>query len=401
MMLALDAARPACSLQFHPLSDIFPLIKGREFRDLVADIKAHGLREPIVVHQSKILDGRSRYSACIEAGVTPITERYNGADPLSYVISLNLKRRHLSESQRAMVAAKLANMRRGERTDLPSANLQKVDRASAAKMLNVSERSVASAHDVHEHGAPELTKAVEHGDIAVSTAADLVALSVHRQQEIVARGPKEILEAAKAIRAKKAKERYAARVARLAEVSAYKSPLTSKQRYPIILADPPWDYQFYNETTGSARAAAEHYPTMKLGEICSLPIANITTDDAILFLWTTAPHLQESFDVLAAWGFEYKTNVVWVKDKIGLGYFIRGQHELLLIATRGDMPSPLPGNRPPSVITASRREHSRKPDEAYGFIEGMYPELPKIELFARRRRSGWAAWGNQLSEAAQ
>jgi len=80
--------------------------------------------------------------------------------------------------------------------------------------------------------------------------------------------------------------------------------------------------------------------------------------------------------------------------------FVRNQHELLLVATRGDMPSPSPANRPPSVISAPRREHSRKPDEAYELIERMYPELPKIELFARHARPGWAAWGNEVGTAA-
>src|SRR5262245_38179880 len=114
----------------------------------------------------------------------------------------------------------------------------------------------------------------------------------------------------------------------------------------------------------------------------------------------TVPHLRESFQVLDAWGFEYKTNIVWVKDKIGLGYFVRNQHELLLVAARGDMPLPSPANRPPSVISAPRREHSRKPDEAYEIIERMYPTLPKIELFARQTRSGWAAWENEVGTAA-
>jgi len=90
---------------------------------------------------------------------------------------------------------------------------------------------------------------------------------------------------------------------------------------------------------------------------------------------------------------------VWVKDKIGLGYFVRNQHELLLVATRGDMPSPSPANRQPSVIEAPRREHSRKPDEAYALIERMYPSLPKIELFARNTRSGWDPWGNEAEVA--
>jgi N6-adenosine-specific RNA methylase IME4 len=134
---------------------------------------------------------------------------------------------------------------------------------------------------------------------------------------------------------------------------------------------------------------------MRLDEICALPVGSLATDTAVLFMWTTAPHLRESFDALAAWGFAYKTNIVWAKDKIGLGYFVRNQHELLIVAARGDMPCPLPANRPFSVISAPRREHSRKPDEAYELIERMYPELPKIELFARSAREGWATWGNQ------
>jgi len=134
---------------------------------------------------------------------------------------------------------------------------------------------------------------------------------------------------------------------------------------------------------------------MPTDTICALPINELATDAAALFLWTTAPHLPEALHVITAWGFEYKTHAVWVKDWIGLGYFVRNQHELLLVATRGDMPCPLPANRPPSVVTAPRREHSRKPDEAYELIERMYPELPKVELFARSRRLGWDAWGNE------
>ena len=109
----------------------------------------------------------------------------------------------------------------------------------------------------------------------------------------------------------------------------------------------------------------------------------------------TAPHLQESFRVIEAWGFQYVTNIAWVKDKIGLGFWVRNQHELLLIARRGDIPAPAPAQRPPSIIDAPRREHSRKPEEAYELIERMYPELPKIELFARNARAGWAVWGNE------
>jgi N6-adenosine-specific RNA methylase IME4 len=162
---------------------------------------------------------------------------------------------------------------------------------------------------------------------------------------------------------------------------------------------PPWHFEVYNEESGIERAAGNHYPTMELAEICALSVADIATDDAILFMCTTAPHLGQSFEVLEAWGFEYKSNAVWVKDKLGLGYYVRNRHELLLIATRGDFPCPQPANRPSSVIEAPRREHSRKPDEAYELIEAMYPELPKIELFARNSREGWAAWGNEVARS--
>jgi N6-adenosine-specific RNA methylase IME4 len=160
----------------------------------------------------------------------------------------------------------------------------------------------------------------------------------------------------------------------------------SDRRYAVLYADPPWHFEVYNEESGVERAVGNHYSTMSLDEICALPVLSLASPDAVLFMWTTVPHLRESFDVLVAWGFEYKTNIVWVKDKIGLGYFVRNQHELLLVATRGDIPSPSPANRPPSVIRGPRREHSRKPDEAYDLIERMYPELPKIELFARQTR---------------
>jgi N6-adenosine-specific RNA methylase IME4 len=348
-----------------------------------------------VLFEGQVLDGRNRYRACLDAGSSPLFRDYLGNDPLGFVISKNLHRRHLTESQRAMIAAKLATLKRGDYQHSPIGG---TSQAKAAELLNVGVRSVERAAEVRDRGAPELQREVERGNVSVSAAADVAGRPTNEQQEIVARGTKEILEAAKAIRAEKARERYAARVTRIAELSAGNTPLAAERRYPVLYADPPYDYRLYNETTGSSRAAAEHYPTMKLHEICALPVAQMATDTAILFMWTTAPHLEESFQVLAAWGFEYKTNIVWVKHAQGLGHFVRGQHELLLIATRGDPPCPLPANRPASVIEADRREHSRKPDEAYEIIERMYPELPKIELFARGQRNGWAVWGNQAPE---
>jgi N6-adenosine-specific RNA methylase IME4 len=197
-----------------------------------------------------------------------------------------------------------------------------------------------------------------------------------------------------ALRADDKEARHAERVARLVEASRLNAPLPDR-KYPVIYADPPWRYEF---STTSSRSIESHYPTMSTEEICALPVADHATSDSVLFLWVTNPRLHEAFRVLEAWGFTYRTNIVWAKDKIGGGFYVRNQHELLLIAKRGDPPMPAEADRPSSIISAPRREHSRKPDEAYALIERMYPDLPKLELFARTTREGWVPWGLEVDK---
>ena len=133
---------------------------------------------------------------------------------------------------------------------------------------------------------------------------------------------------------------------------------------------------------------------MSLAEIKALDVASIAAPDCVLFLWATAPMLPEALEVVAAWGFSYKSHFIWAKDRTGIGYWNRNQHELLLVGTRGSIPAPAPGAQWASLIPAPVREHSRKPDEAYKLIESYFPTLPKIELFARRKaRPGWTPWG--------
>lgn len=194
----------------HPLADIFPLMSGEEFVSLKADIKAHGLREPIWTYDGMILDGRNRFKACQEVGVKPEFREYAGNDPAAFVVSLNLKRRHLNESQRAMVAAKLANVTKSDAGrmgadiahGLANANLHlpKTTSTEAADLLNVSPRTVATAKKVQTDGAEELKNAVETGAVSVSTAATLTELPPEVQAEIVAQGPEQIKEAAKEIK---------------------------------------------------------------------------------------------------------------------------------------------------------------------------------------------------------
>lgn len=399
------------SLSYHPLANLFPLMEGQDFADLVADIAAHGLREPVIVHEGQILDGRNRYRACEKAGVPVRLVPYDGEDALRFVVSLNLRRRHMTEHQRAMVAARIANMPLGgasyRSANLPTVPIGEVappptpvSVARAAEMMNVSERSVTSARAVLKHGIPELADRVAAGDVSVSAAADVAQLPKAEQAEVLSKGDKSLLlGAAKKVRAEREMARREERIEKIAEIAKGNAPLAVAVKFPVIYADPPWRYE--NPPMGATNRSIEnHYPTMSLDEICALPVAEIATDDAILYMWATAPKLAECMQVLTAWGFEYRTNFVWVKDKIGMGYHARSQHEILLVAKRGNIPPPAVADRVASVVMAERSEHSAKPVVFYELIESFYPTLPKIELFCRSPREGWAVWGNQSERAA-
>jgi len=161
--------------------------------------------------------------------------------------------------------------------------------------------------------------------------------------------------------------------------------------FNIIYADPPWLYDFSRSPT---RAIENQYPTMELEQIKKMPLPAIA-EDAVLLMGATSPKLREALEVVEAGGFEYKTTMVWVKDKIGIGYYARQQHELLLIGGKGKSVVPRESNRPSSIIEAPRLGHSSKPEEVYEIIEGMYPNGKPIELFARGKREGWTSWGNE------
>jgi N6-adenosine-specific RNA methylase IME4 len=248
-------------------------------------------------------------------------------------------------------------------------------------------------------GAPELQHAVERGDVSVSAAADIATESPEQQREIVARGEREILDAAKAIHARRLSARRKERIARVAAL-ADPGPLPRGQ-WPLIYADPAQRYEEISDTAG--RAIEWQYETLSLEQLCALPVRDIVAPSAVLLFWTPATLQFQAPVILEAWGgFRIRSEIVWVKTggpglhAIGPGTYVRYEHEHLLIATRGDIPTPPENARPPSVLYAPRREHSRKPDKAYQIIEQMYPELPKIELFARgAARPGWAVWGNE------
>ena len=177
------------------------------------------------------------------------------------------------------------------------------------------------------------------------------------------------------------------------------------RRYSTILADPPW--QFVNRT---GKIAPEHkrlsrYPTMTLGEILALPIPQIITSTAHLYLWCPNALLPEGLAVMKAWGFNYKSNLVWHKirkdggsDGRGVGFYFRNVTELILFGVRGKNARTLaPARSQVNLLASRKQEHSRKPDKQYDIIEACSPS-PYLELFARGMRPGWTVWGNQANK---
>lgn len=164
--------------------------------------------------------------------------------------------------------------------------------------------------------------------------------------------------------------------------------------FSVLLIDPPWEYDF---AEADRRSIGKEYTTLSVDKLRMLSIP--AADNSVLYLWATAPKLSDAFDVLAAWGFSYKTCAVWDKEKIGMGYWFRGQHELLLVGTRGDFSPPAAKHRVSSVIRARRTSHSTKPVEVYELIEKAFPTKSKVELFARSQRKGWKSWGNEIDGA--
>jgi len=389
--------------EFHPLANIFPLIDGQAYQDLMADILKHGVREPVWIYDGQILDGRNRYRAAKAMGVECGFRQYDGDEPVALIASLNRHRRHETQQQQAMSGARLADalsvesLARQQAGTLAPIGAKGKSAEKAAETVGVPIRTIERAQAILKTGSDELISTVERGAVSVSAAADVATLPKEQQREIVARGEREILQAAKIIRAAKADERRTERIEKIVEISRGNAPLGQvSDKYAVIYADPPWRYE-HSET--ESRAIENHYPTMSLDEIKALPVVDIAYDDCILFLWATSPKLHESMQVLDAWGFSYRTCAVWDKQKIGMGYYFRQQHELLLVAVRGAPPTPRPGDRPSSVMSFERGPHSAKPLEVYEVIEAMYPELPKLEMFCRDPRDGWGVWGNQSKAA--
>jgi N6-adenosine-specific RNA methylase IME4 len=264
------------------------------------------------------------------------------------VVELDLYR-ELQDQGRERRLANLNGQPASEVAELPARGRS---RDRAAVLAGVSARTIQNAATV-QAADPELFAQVKQGRLAVDKAARQIT-QLRRDQDLSA-------------------------------------PELPEGVFDLLYADPPWRMA---GDPASSRAIENHYPTMELEQIAALPIP--AADDAVLFLWVVNSLLREGLQVLERWGFEYKNQFVWAKNKIGLGSWTRNQHELLLIGARGKQKPPAPGLRAGSVINAPRRAHSAKPELVYDLLERMYPDACRLEMFKRGiARPGWTVWGNQ------
>lgn len=173
------------------------------------------------------------------------------------------------------------------------------------------------------------------------------------------------------------------------------NPPMNEGKFRIFYADPPWDYND-KQDIDSLGGNLKHYPSMNIEDICNLPIKEMAEEDAVLFLWVTSPLLEESFKVINAWGFKYKTSFIW--DKVGhnMGHYNSVRHELLLVCIKG---SCTPDNIKlfDSVQSIEKtKKHSEKPEEFRNIIDTLYTKGKRIELFARSKNDNWESWGNEV-----
>jgi len=372
-------------LEFHEIANIFPLIRGDEFVELKADIKANGLIEKIWLYEDKILDGRNRYRACQEVGEQPVMQQYAGDNPVGFVISLNACRRHLNPSQKATASVKALPMFEAE------AKKRQVRSAANRAGNNLVPASLREQENRKESEASE--------QAAKATGAS--ARYVQEAKKILKESPDDfdaINDGTTTIQKVKAKIKTAARIADIAsqekEIVETALPVTAR-KYHVISIDPPWPYEGGSKTSfdPDGRRVANPYPEMSIEAIkeIALPV----NDDAILWLWTTHKFLPDSFEILKAWGFDYRATMVWDKESIGMGHWLRMQCEFCLLATKG---SPVWSNtNQRDIIAAARREHSRKPDEFFKMVDNICVGA-KLEYFSREQREGWDVFGNDTDK---
>ena len=357
--------------------NLIPPLSSEELSLLEVSLKHEGCRDPLVVWNNTIIDGHHRYAICIKHNISfnviEKTELETELDVEEWMIRNQIGRRNLTTIQKAEIALKLeaverkkAKARQGTRNDLKNDNIRL-----------------------------ELAEGEESGK-ALEKAAKAVGLSyetVRKTKQILEKAPEEVKQELK--QGKVSIDRAYNKIQKAERLEKNRATEWPKGKYRVIYADPPWQYGD-ERSGGNHGGAVDPYNTMGINELKNMPIASLAEDNAVLFLWATAPLLPEALELINAWGFKYKTNFIWDKVKHNMGHYNSVRHELLLIATKG---SCTPDNVQlfDSVQSIERTDrHSEKPEEFRKIIETLYTFGNKLEMFARKSVEGWEVFGNEL-----
>lgn len=336
-----------------------------DLRGLAASIAGVGLLHPVVVTpDGRLIAGQRRLAACRELGWTEV--------PVTVVDLLQAARGEAHENfiRKDLLPSEIVALKRA---------IEPLERREARERQGhrADQDSPASEADGHGEARDRIARYLGVGRTTVDRAEAVVAAAEEDPEEYG-----HLVE--QMDRSGKVSGAYR-RLTVLQQARELQAapPALPTGPFQVIVADPPWRYESGNDLP---------YPTMDIEEIKAMRVRDIADQNAILWLWTTNAHLRVAFDVVDAWGFEYRTLLTWIKDRMGTGEWLRGQTEHCMLGVRG-APVFLGGSYT-TAIRAARREHSRKPEEFYQLVEATCPGA-KLELFSRESRNGWADFGDE------
>jgi len=358
------------------LESLIPPLSNEEFKQLERNILEEGIRDPLITWNGILIDGHNRYRIAQEHDLNyeTIEKEFENIFLVKvWMIYNQFGRRNLSNYQRSVLALELedvfklkAKENQGKRTDISQISVESkaIDtQKEVAKIANVSHDTIAKVKKIQAVAIPEVKEKLNTGQMSINEAY------------------KEIKKEEVELKRKEIRETFEKQDVEIKD-----------KKYRIIYADPPWKYG--NAMPEYVTEPQDYYLLMNTEDICAMPIKDITEKDAVLFLWSTSPHLPEALEVAKAWGFTYKTTFIWDKIKHNMGHYNSVRHEILLVCTKGAC-TPDVKRLFDSVISEERTEHSKKPNVFREIIETIYTYGNKIELFARETPEGWDVFGNQ------
>ena len=375
--------------------NLIPSLNLEELSSLEASLKHEGCLNALVVWNNTIIDGHHRYAICTKHGISfniiEKTELETELDVKLWMINNQFSRRNLAIETRLALAYKCKEFEAQKAKERQLANLKQFSEQEAV----IEEDAVLPlAHQyANEHNEEKDDLKSSKGKTLeiIAKKAGVSTRTAEQYDTIQRKGTEE--QKAEVAEGKSSIKKVYTQIQKAERLEKNKVAEWPKGKYRIIYADPPWQYGDERRGFGGA---TDHYNTMTMEELKAMPVSSLTEENAVLFLWGTAPLLPEAIELIESWGFKYKTNIVWDKVRANLGNYTSVRHEHLFIATKG---SGVPDNttRVDSVQVVERvGRHSEKPEEFKNIIETLYTYGNKLELFARKSVEGWEVFGNEL-----